>query len=151
MLRETTHNGARSGGVARQIGLASHGGEGAIEVREMIDELGGGVEGILVMLFEGEGLTVGTTIALCAKNQDGQNPVKEVVQFHGREIAHVDLGKKLLLLLSEDLREVGAVEGEPKLEGGSAHIIVSPVKAAVPAAKPKEKAGAPKPPSAPPA
>jgi translation initiation factor IF-3 len=79
------------------------------------------------------------------------NRVKAVVQFRGREIAHVDLGKKLLLRFSEDLKEVGAVEGQPKLEGRNAHIILSPVKAAVPAVKPKEKTGAPKPPSAPPA
>ncbi|MBZ2186942.1 MAG: translation initiation factor IF-3 [Bryobacter sp.] len=79
------------------------------------------------------------------------NRVKAVVQFRGREIAHVDLGKKLLLRFSEDLKEVGAVEGQPKLEGRNAHIILSPVKVAVPAAKPKEKdkAAGPKPPSAP--
>jgi translation initiation factor IF-3 len=79
------------------------------------------------------------------------NRVKAVVQFRGREIAHVDLGKKLLMRFAEDLKEVGAVEGQPKLEGRNAHIILSPVKVAVPAAKPKEKdkAAAPKPPSAP--
>ncbi len=69
------------------------------------------------------------------------NRVKAVVQFRGREIAHVDLGKKLLLRFAEDLKEVGAVEGSPKLEGRNAHIIMSPVKIQVqaPASKPKEK------------
>ncbi|MCX6610948.1 MAG: translation initiation factor IF-3 [Acidobacteria bacterium] len=78
------------------------------------------------------------------------NRVKAVVQFRGREIAHVDLGKKLLLRFAEDLKEVGAVEGSPKLEGRNAHIIMSPVKVQVqaPASKPKEKivVPAPKPP-----
>jgi translation initiation factor IF-3 len=59
--------------------------------------------------------------------QEG-NRVKAVVQFRGREIAHVDLGKKLLLRFAEDLKEIGAVEGQPKLEGRNAHIIMSPVK-----------------------
>jgi translation initiation factor IF-3 len=57
------------------------------------------------------------------------NRVKAVVQFRGREIAHTDLGKKLLLRFAEDLAIHGAVEGQPKLEGRNAHVIISPVKA----------------------
>src|SRR5919198_1992480 len=58
------------------------------------------------------------------------NRVKAVVQFRGREIAHTDLGKNLLLRFVEDLAQYGAVEGQPKLEGRFAHVIISPVKAA---------------------
>jgi translation initiation factor IF-3 len=58
------------------------------------------------------------------------NRVKAVVQFRGREIAHVDLGKKLLLRFAEDLKDIGQVEGQPKLEGRNAHLIISPVKQA---------------------
>jgi translation initiation factor IF-3 len=65
------------------------------------------------------------------------NRVKAVVQFRGREIAHVDLGKKLLLRFAQDLSQVGAVEGQPKLEGRNAHVIISPVKA-VAKEKPKD-------------
>src|SRR5438270_2738016 len=65
------------------------------------------------------------------------NRVKAVVQFRGREIAHVDLGKKLLLRFAEDLAGVGAIEGQPKLEGRNAHVLISPVKAAG-KEKPKE-------------
>ena len=43
------------------------------------------------------------------------NRVKAVVQFRGREIAHVDLGKNLLLRFAQDLNVVGTVEGQPKL------------------------------------
>src|ERR1700742_3519738 len=68
------------------------------------------------------------------------NRVKAVVQFRGREIAHVDLGKKLLLRFAGDLAGVGAIEGQPRLEGRNAHVLISPVKSA------KEKAEkAPKP------
>src|SRR5438105_4340484 len=74
------------------------------------------------------------------------NRVKAVVQFRGREIAHVDLGKKLLLRFAQDLSQVGAVEGQPKLEGRNAHVIISPVKAVV-KEKPKEQTP---PPAAPP-
>ena len=60
--------------------------------------------------------------------QEG-NRVKAVVQFRGREIAHTDLGKKLLTRFAEDLVAYGAVEGVPRLEGRNAHILISPVKA----------------------
>lgn len=56
------------------------------------------------------------------------NRVKAVVQFRGREIAHVDLGRKLLQRFSADLTSVGTVEGMPKLEGRNAHVIISPIK-----------------------
>ncbi len=69
--------------------------------------------------------------------QEG-NRVKAVVQFRGREIAHADLGKKLLMRFAGDLTTYGAVEGSPRLEGRNAHILISPVKAAV---KPEKPAG----------
>src|SRR6266487_5866143 len=47
--------------------------------------------------------------------QEG-NRVKAVVQFRGREIAHADLGKKLLLRFAQDLATHGLVEGQPRLE-----------------------------------
>src|ERR1700755_1396490 len=45
------------------------------------------------------------------------NRVKAVVQFRGREIAHTDLGKKLLLRFAEDLTAYGTVEAMPRMEG----------------------------------
>ena len=73
------------------------------------------------------------------------NRVKAVVQFRGREIAHTDLGQKLLLRFTKDLEGIGAVEGTPRLEGRNAHVIISPAKVQTPAKeKPaKEKAAAP--------
>jgi translation initiation factor IF-3 len=79
--------------------------------------------------------------------QEG-NRVKAVVQFRGREIAHTDLGRKLLLRFAEDLLAFGAVDGTPRMEGRNAHILISPVKAVVKAA-PKEKHHSEKPPSQP--
>lgn len=78
--------------------------------------------------------------------QEG-NRVKAVVQFRGREIAHTDLGRKLLLRFSEDLKEFGSIDGQPRLEGRNAHVIISPVKTATP---PAAKAAKPAPASAPP-
>jgi translation initiation factor IF-3 len=73
--------------------------------------------------------------------QEG-NRVKAVVQFRGREIAHVDLGRKLLLRFAQDVATYGAIEGEPRLEGRFFHVIISPVKT-------KEKPKPAPPPAAP--
>lgn len=81
------------------------------------------------------------------------NRVKAVVQFRGREIAHVDLGKKLLLRFAGDLSQYGTIEGQPRLEGRNAHVILSPVKVSGHGEKHGEKHGdkkdKPKPPETP--
>ena len=76
--------------------------------------------------------------------QEG-NRVKAVVQFRGREIAHTDLGKKLLTRFAEDLVGFGTAESMPRLEGRNAHILISPVKAVVKA--PEKVKAAPPPPA----
>src|SRR5438874_1422697 len=76
------------------------------------------------------------------------NRVKAVVQFRGREIAHTDLGSKILLRFAADLSHYGSVEGQPKLEGRNAHVIISPVKATKESKeKPKEPAPSVQPPA----
>jgi translation initiation factor IF-3 len=82
------------------------------------------------------------------------NRVKAVVQFRGREIAHVDIGKKLLLRFAADLVTVGTVEGQPRLEGRNAHVLLSPLKTATghpPNTPPGTHSAPPGSPSAPPA
>jgi translation initiation factor IF-3 len=74
--------------------------------------------------------------------QEG-NRVKAVVQFRGREIAHADLGKKLLIRFSTDLASYGTVEAQPRMEGRNAHILISPVKSIVKPAEKAEKAEKP--------
>jgi translation initiation factor IF-3 len=70
--------------------------------------------------------------------QEG-NRVKAVVQFRGREIAHTDLGRKLLMRFAEDLSAYGAADGMARMEGRNAHILISPVKVQVPAKVPGQK------------
>jgi len=82
--------------------------------------------------------------------QEG-NRVKAVVQFRGREIAHTELGKRLLLRFAEDLSQYGSIESQPRMEGRNAHVLLSPVKAAAPhppKEKPKPAGGQPAPPAA---
>src|SRR5947199_8712059 len=73
--------------------------------------------------------------------QEG-NRVKAVVQFRGREIAHADLGKKLLIRFAKDLAQYGSIESQPRMEGRNAHVPLGPVKFATPPnAKPKAQKG----------
>lgn len=63
--------------------------------------------------------------------QEGDK-VKAVVQFRGREIAHTDLGRKLLHRFAQDLSTYGLVEGQPRMEGRNAHVMIGPLKTAHP-------------------
>ena len=75
--------------------------------------------------------------------------MKAVVQFRGREIAHTDLGHKLLQRFCKDLDGIGQAEANPKQEGRNAHVLISPVKVVPPTKEAKEKTEKPpKPPAA---
>lgn len=52
--------------------------------------------------------------------------VKASVRFRGREIAHADLGKKILDRLQKEVAEICNVERAPKLEGRSMIMILAP-------------------------
>ena len=53
---------------------------------------------------------------------------KVTLRFRGREMAHQDLGVKLLKRIEDDLAEYGAVEQYPRLEGRQMVMTVGPVK-----------------------
>ncbi|NIP42662.1 MAG: translation initiation factor IF-3 [candidate division Zixibacteria bacterium] len=52
--------------------------------------------------------------------------VKVFVEFRGREMAHIEFGKKIMERLQEDLSEVAVVEQKPKMEGRNLIMIVMP-------------------------
>jgi translation initiation factor IF-3 len=54
--------------------------------------------------------------------------VKVTIMFRGREMAHTELGRKLLDRLSEDLKELATVETFPKLDGRNMTMVVAPVR-----------------------
>ncbi len=51
---------------------------------------------------------------------------KVTLRYRGREMAHQELGFKLLQRVQQDLQEVGAVEQMPKLEGRQLVMVISP-------------------------
>lgn len=52
--------------------------------------------------------------------------VKVTLKFRGREMAHQELGMKLLLQVKEDTLAVAKVEAEPKLEGRQMMMVLAP-------------------------
>jgi len=54
--------------------------------------------------------------------------VKFTVRFRGRQLAHKDLGFKLLERLIKEIKPFVDVEGSPKNEGRTIYVIVSPKK-----------------------
>jgi translation initiation factor IF-3 len=79
------------------------------------------------------------------------NRVKAMVQFRGREIAHTELGKRLLERLAADLADLGQGEGGIRMEGRAALLLLSPVKTEKPKAEKKPAPEGAARPAAPPA
>lgn len=53
---------------------------------------------------------------------------KITLRFRGREMAHQDLGRKLLMRVEKDLIEIGTVEQYPRMEGRQMVMVVAPKK-----------------------
>ena len=54
------------------------------------------------------------------------NRVKVSVRFRGREMAHTDIGRDLLVRFAEAIAETATLDKEPKMEGRSMSIFLSP-------------------------
>lgn len=59
--------------------------------------------------------------------EDG-NKTKVSLRFRGREMAHQDLGLKLLERVAEDLSDISVVEQRPKKEGRQMIMVLGPSK-----------------------
>ena len=56
--------------------------------------------------------------------------VKITIMFRGREMAHPEIGLQILERLSEDLKDIAAIEQQPKMEGRNMHMMIAPLSAA---------------------
>jgi translation initiation factor IF-3 len=54
------------------------------------------------------------------------NKVKLTIMFRGREMAHTELGARLLRRIEEDLMDTAQVEVAPKLDGRNMTMVLSP-------------------------
>jgi translation initiation factor IF-3 len=58
---------------------------------------------------------------------DEGDRVKVTVQFRGREMAHANLGRDLLMRAAEMLAEHGTIERQPLMEGRNLYIVMAPL------------------------
>jgi translation initiation factor IF-3 len=54
--------------------------------------------------------------------------VKVTIMFRGREMAHTELGRKILDRLVEDLKDLATVDAYPKLDGRNMVMVIAPIK-----------------------
>ena len=54
------------------------------------------------------------------------NKAKVTVRFKGREMAHTELGWKMLNRMAESLNDIASIESHPRLEGRMLHMILTP-------------------------
>jgi len=59
---------------------------------------------------------------------EGGDKVKVTLRFRGREMAHAELGRKLLERVADDVTELGKIEAIPRLEGRQMVMMINPVK-----------------------
>ncbi|MFV2033678.1 MAG: translation initiation factor IF-3 [Halocynthiibacter sp.] len=53
--------------------------------------------------------------------------VKISLRFRGREMAHQDLGRKLLERVADDIEDIGKIENMPKMEGRQMIMMIGPL------------------------
>ncbi len=54
------------------------------------------------------------------------NKVKVFVEFRGREMAHQEIGQKIIQRLEEDLKDLGIIEQKAKMEGRNLSLTFMP-------------------------
>jgi translation initiation factor IF-3 len=62
--------------------------------------------------------------------------VKASLRFRGRQMAHRELGYKIINRLIQDIGDAGTVEFMPRMEGTTLHAILAPTKKEQPKPKP---------------
>ena len=69
-----------------------------------------------------------TRVRNASKYLEKGHKVKASIRFKGREMAHTELGKDVLLRFANALTEVSEIEQQPKLEGRVMNMILMPKK-----------------------
>jgi len=70
-----------------------------------------------------------TKIKAASRFLDEGDKLKVTVRFRGREMAHPDRGRALLMAVSDRLKDHGVIERMPLLEGRQMIMVMNPVRA----------------------
>ena len=69
-----------------------------------------------------------TKLTNARKYLEKGHKIKLSIRFRGREMQFTDKGKEVLLRFADELKEVGALESAPVLDGRNMMAMLSPVK-----------------------
>jgi translation initiation factor IF-3 len=69
------------------------------------------------------------------------NKVKLTIMFRGREMAHPELGLKILNKIAEDVADVAIVESSPRQDGRNMTMVLHPTKKPKPTKRSEREAG----------
>jgi len=89
-----------------------------------------------------------TKIRSAAKFLDEGDKLKVTVRFRGRELAHPDRGRTLLLSIGDRLKDHGTIERQPLLEGRSMSMVMNALRRDAALATPPRPTAGPPPPAA---
>lgn len=67
--------------------------------------------------------------------------VKVTIMFRGREMAHTELGQRILERLTEDVKELATVDAPSKLDGRNMVMVLAPVRRPAPRPAPPSDNG----------
>ena len=59
---------------------------------------------------------------------EGGDKVKITLRFRGREMAHLELGRRLLERVADDVTDHGKIEAMPRLEGRQMVMLINPTR-----------------------
>jgi translation initiation factor IF-3 len=71
-------------------------------------------------------MIISSKLSMCAVFLQDGHKTKVTVVFRGREIAHTDLGLRMLDRIVTDMEDVGTVEQTPRQEGRNMTMVLSP-------------------------
>ena len=69
-----------------------------------------------------------TRVKQVTKYLEKGHRIKVTIRFKGREMAHTELGKDVLLRFAEAIKDLGVVEKEPTMEMRSMFMMIAPIK-----------------------
>lgn len=69
-----------------------------------------------------------TRVKNAKKSLEKGDKVKASIKFKGRQISHPELGKEVLIRFSEELSDIAEIEIQPKMEGKSMFLQLTPKK-----------------------
>ena len=69
-----------------------------------------------------------TRVKNARKNLEKGAKIKASIKFKGRQISHPELAKDVLIRFSEELSDIAEIEQEPKMEGRSMYMQLTPKK-----------------------